>query len=573
MTLAWCKAGALEPLMRRSPGYIALLGAVLLAGVVGSVCRAAPASQFRVTLMPHGSTTPITGRLIIAVAQKGSPEPRTTIGIYGPAIFGRDVSGLRPGESAVVDTQSNGFPVPLSRLAPGTYFVQALLVRYDQVHRADGHTLWVPIHPLRDTPFTEAQGNLFSDVQKVALDPQQGFSVSVELRHTIPPSAPPKDTAWIKHIRIKSKLLSEFWGVPMYLGAAVLLPRGFASHPHARYPALYAMSQGDPPYLFTLEPSTAAEREALAARSNLKTGYEFYQSWISQRYPRMAVVSVYDASPYFAEAYAVDSANAGPVGKAITTELIPYLERKFRLIREPYARVLEGASTGGWETLALQLKYPTFFGGAWVFNPDPISFQHWQLIDIYRDDNMFTVQRTPQLSVELPFSRTTEGVPTFTQRQLAALEAVLGSHGRSNYQLDIWQDAYGPVGSDGYPVLLFDKQTGEIHHQVANYMRDHGYDLTEYARTHWGTLGPELRGKLYFISGEMDNFYLNLGVYDFQRMLLKTAGPDYPVSFTYGRPEKGHGWHKVDFAEMIREMAAHIENNAPTGADVSQWNY
>ena len=573
MRMAWCRTGAGERRMGPRPGRLALFGALLLAGLVSGVCGAAPASQFRITLLPQGSTSPITGRLIIAVAEKNSPEPRTAIGIYGPAIFGRDVSGLKPGESAVLDAQSNGFPVPLSRLPAGTYYVQALLVRYDQVHRADGHTLWVPIHPLRDTPFTEAQGNLYSDVKKVTLDPQKGFSVAVELRHAIPPPAMPKDTAWIRHVRIKSKLLSEFWGAPMYLGAAVLLPRGFDSHPHSRYPALYAMSQGDPPYLFSLEPASAAEREALAAKSNLKSGYQFYQSWISSGYPRIAAVSVYQPSPYFAEAYAVDSANTGPVGEAITTELIPYLEKKFRLIREPYARVLEGASTGGWETLALQLKYPTFFGGAWVFNPDPISFQHWQLIDIYHDDNMFTVQRTPELAVELPFSRTTEGVPTFTQRQLAALEAVLGSRGRSNYQLDIWQDAYGPVGSDGYPVLLFDKKTGRIHHEVADYMRAHGYDLTEYARTHWDVLGPELRGKLSFISGEMDNFYLNLGVYDFQRMLLKTAGPDYPASFDYGRPEKGHSWHKVDFAEMIREMARHIEKSAPPGADASQWNY
>ena len=573
MTMAWCSVGAPERRRRRVPGYLALLGGLLLTAVIGEACPAAQAAQFRVTLTPQGSTTPMTGRLIIAMAQKDSPEPRQTLGIYGPAILGRDVSGLRPGESAVLDTQSNGFPAALSRLPAGTYYVQALLVRYDEVQRADGHTLWVPIHPLRDTPFTEAQGNLYSDVQKVTLDPQKGFSVSLALSHVVSPPEPPKDTAWIKHVRIKSRLLSKFWGTPMYLGAAVLLPRGFDSHPHARYPALYAMSQGDPPYLFSRQPASAAEREALARRSNLKSGYEFYQSWISSGYPRIAVVSVYDASPFFAESYAVDSANDGPWGEAVTTELIPYLEKRFHLISQSYARVLEGASTGGWETLALQLKYPAFFGGAWVFNPDPISFRHWQTVDIYHDDNMFTAGMTPELPVERPFSRTTEGVPTFTQRQLAALEAVLGSRGRSNYQLDIWQDVYGPVGTDGYPVLLFDKQTGRIDHAVADYMRDHGYDLTEYARAHWGALGPELRGKLNFISGEMDNFYLNLGVYDFQQMLLQAAGPDYPVSFAYGRPEKGHGWHKVDFAEMIREMAAHIEKSAPAGVDPSQWNF
>lgn len=566
-------AGTVERGVR--PGLLRSLtvGASVFTLLIAGAARAVPATQFRVTLSRQGSMTPITGRLIVAVAQQGEPEPRMAIGIYGPASFGRDVSALKPGASVTIDDHSRAFPAPLSRLPAGTYYVQALLVRYDEVHRADGHTLWVPIHPLRDVPFNDAQGNLYSDVRKVTLDPRKGFQVALALDQVIPPPAPPKDSAWIRHVRIKSKLLSRFWGTPIYLGADVLLPAGFASHPQARYPALYAMSQGNPPYMFSLQPSSAAQRAALAAQSNLKSGYEFYQSWISSGYPRLVVVSVDEASPYFLEAYAVDSVNDGPWGTAITSELIPYLERKFRLIPQPYARVVEGASTGGWETLALQLKFPAFFGGAWVFNPDPISFKHWQLVDIYHDDNMFTARITPELSVELPFMRTTEGAPRFTQRQLAALEAVLGSRGRSNYQLDIWQDTYGPIGPDGYPVPLFDKQTGRIDHRVAGYMRDHGYDLTEYARTHWATLGPQLRGKLNFVSGEMDNFYLDLGVYDFQHMLREAAGPDYPATFAYGRPEKGHSWHKVDFAQMIRDMAAHIKKYAPPGADTAQWNY
>ena len=563
----------LERRTGRGLSRLGLVVAFLVTAMIAGAAHAAPAMQFQVTLSQQGSTKPITGRLIVVVAKSGKPEPRTVIGIYGPASFGRDVSVLKPGESASVDVRSNAFPRPLAQLPAGNYYVQALLVRYDEVHRADGNVLWVPIHPRRDTPFTDAQGNLYSDVQQETLDPRKGFVVPLALTHVIPPPPAPRDSAWIKYVRIKSRLLSRFWGTPIYLGAAVLLPEGFATHPQAHYPALYAMSQGDPPYMFSLEPVSAAERAALAERSNLKSGYEFYQSWISRAYPRFVVVSVYEASPYFLEAYAVDSVNNGPWGQAITTELIPYLEKRFRLIPEPYARVVEGASTGGWETLALQLKYPGFFGGAWVFNPDPISFKHWQLTDIYHDDNIFTAQMTPELSVELPFMRTVEGMPRFTQRQLAALEAVLGSHGRSNYQLDIWQDAYGPIGSDGYPVLLFDKQTGKIDHQVADYMRDHGYDLTEYARTHWPTLGPQLRGKLHFVSGEMDNFYLNLGVYDFQAMLLQTAGPDYPASFVFGRPEKGHGWHYTDFAQMIRDMAAHVDKYAPPGADTAQWKY
>jgi hypothetical protein len=108
---------------------------------------------------------------------------------------------------------------------------------------------------------------------------------------------------------------------------------------------------------------------------------------------------------------------------------------------------------------------------------------------------------------------------------------------------------------------------------VAEYMRERGYDLTEYTRRNWPTLGPKLVGKLNFFSGEMDNFYLNLAVYDFQDMLRASDNPHYEGRFEYGRPKKGHSWHLTDFSQMIREMAEQVRKNAPPGADVAQWNY
>lgn len=532
---------------------------------------AAP-TDFQVSVAPDVAHGLVTGRLIVAVSTSPDPEPRLAIGINGPAIFGTDIAQLSPGKTTVVDADAPAFAVQsLKDLPAGDYYVQAVVIRYDEVHRSDGHIIWVPIHHARE-PFQNLEGNLYSDVVKVHLDPSQGFDVKLSLNHVIPAPAPPEDTAWIKHVRIKSAILTKFWGTPTYLGAAVLLPKGFEEHPYAHYPAVYAQSHGDPPYRFSFTPATASEI-AETKDGNVQTGYDFQKTWTSDGFPRFVAIATFESSPYFLEAYSVDSVNNGPYGEAMTKELIPYLEKKFRLIPKPYARFVQGASTGGWETLALQLKYPDFFGGAWVYNPDPISFEHWQTVNIYKDDNMFVFKAGPSINEERPMRRTTEGQPTFTQRQLAQLEAVMGSHGRSGNQLDIWQATYGPIGEDGYPVLLFDKKTGAIDHAVANYMRDHGYDLTDYARRNWAVLGPKLSGKIKFISGDMDNFYLNLGVYDFEAMVKGVAGPDYPIRFVYGRPKKGHGWHDQDFSQMIREMAAHARAAAPSGEDTTQWNY
>jgi Putative esterase len=554
-------------------GLLALVVALLAAGALHAQTPPhSPQARFQVSFPSSTVPGPVTGRLVVLAASNAQPEPRMAIGMSGPAMFGVDIERLRPDQSAIVDAQAVGFPVEdLSKLPAGEYFVQAVVIRYTEVRRADGHTLWLPMQHRR-MPFHVLPGNLYSQVQKLRLDPAAGFDVKLSLTETIPALEEPKDTQWLRHVRVQSKILSDFWGTPMYLRATVLTPRGFDEHPRARYPALYAQSNEPEPFYFNPDPASH-EKQLGVKNDNVQTGYEFYKTWISDGFPRFAVVVVEQSSPYFLEAYSVDSANHGPYGKALTEELIPLLEKKFRLIAKPYARIVEGASTGGWETLSLQLRYPDFFGGAWVFNPDPIDFTHYQLVNIYRDENMFAVPFTKLLSVERPFRRTTEGQVTFTLRQLARFEAVLGSKGRSGYQLDGWQTVHGPAGPDGYPVLLFDKLTGAINRDVATYMRENGYDLTEYTRRNWPALGPKLVGKLNFFAGEMDNFYLNLAVYDYEAMLKETRDPHYVARFEYGRPKKGHSWHLTDFSEMIREMAAHVKKNAPPGEDVAQWSY
>lgn len=559
---------------RLHPAAFIVTAVALLSAFLGTHANAdAGGLRFDVSIPRSTSAQPVTGRLVIAIARREAPEPRIAIGLNGPVILGVDLEQLPPGQTISVDAAAVSYPLKsLNDLPAGDYFVQAVLTRYNQVRRADGHTIWVPTQHRR-TAYTMLPGNLYSKPQKLHLDPKTPLTARFDLTETIAPVEEPKDTEWLRHVRIKSKLLSDFWGTPIYLGATALVPKGFDRHPQTKYPTLYAQSQErTAPFYFNPDPASHEGDLGLRAH-RVQTGYEFYQSWTSEGFPRFVVIVMEQSSPYFLEAYSVDSANHGPYGKAITEELIPYLEKKFRLIPKSYARIVEGASTGGWESLALQLKYPDFFGGAWIFNPDPIDFTHYQLMNIYQDENAFAVPVSSFMTAERPMRRTVEGQVSHTAREIARLEAVLGSKGRSGYQFDGWQSVHGPVGPDGYPVMLFDKLTGVINKDVANYYRENGYDLTEYTRRNWPTLGPKLVGKLNFFSGEMDNFYLNLAVYDFEAMLKATKDPHYPARFEYGRPKQGHSWHLTDFADMIREMGAHVKKNAPAGEDVASWNY
>jgi hypothetical protein len=253
--------------------------------------------------------------------------------------------------------------------------------------------------------------------------------------------------------------------------------------------------------------------------------------------------------------------------------VIPFLEKQFRIIGKPHARLIEGASTSGWQTLALQLRNPDFFGGAWVLQPDPIDFRHYQQTDIYADDNAFTAPTGQFIAAERPAKRTVTGQVLWTQREVSLFEEVLGTRGRSEFQLEGWEAVYGPVGPDGYPQPLWDKLTGKIDRRVAEYMRDNGYDLRAYAERHWASIGPKLIGKLHFFCGDMDDFYLNLGVYDFQEFLKSSTNPHYEGEFTFGRPLKGHSWHAWTWGELVRQMGDYVRRSTPPGEDAAAWNY
>jgi hypothetical protein len=519
-----------------------------------------PPAAIKITFTDAAHAGPVTGRLILVVARDSSPEPRLLVSPSGPAIFGVDVDQWRAGQPVTIDYSTLGYPANLKSLVPGDYWVQPIVDVYQQMHRSDGHTIWVHFNDGTQEVVQIAAGNLYGDPVKVHIGP--GSVLHLSVTHVMAADPRPRDTEWIKHVRIQSEKLTAFWGRPVYVNATVLLPKGYAEHPETRYPVIFTMGHNEP-FNFSTDSTGVRNRGQLNPVTGVETGFDFYRSWIAPDFPRVIAVSFEQQTPYFPESYSVNSANNGPYGDAMIDEVIPALERQFRMIAQPYARQLEGASTGGWQTLALQLQHPDFFGGAWVLQPDPIDFRRYQLIDIYADTNAFVIPVGGFNTTERPFRRTTAGQVVWTERQLSRFEAVLGSHGRSSYQLEAWEAIYGPIGADGYPVPLWDKLTGTIDRNVANYMRDHGFDLRDYAERNWATLGPKLAGKLHFFAGDMDDFYLNLAVYRFEDFLKAATNPSADATFTFGRPMKGHGWHASTWAEFVRRVAGAVERARP----------
>ncbi len=528
---------------------------------------AAQGPRVEITVPAALRAAPLTGRMYVFVTRHADVEPRLQVRHESDCtpFFGVDVAQLAAGTPGIIDGATLGYPVSsLKDIPAGDYYVQGLLNVYAEFHRADGHTLWLHDDQWEGQQFNKAPGNLVSEVRKVHFDPARADTIRLELTRVLPPIELPPNTKWVKHLKLQSKILSDWWGHPMYLGATVLLPRGYDADTARRYPTVYQQGHFNlnPPFGFTTDstPETPEQRKARLERTAREPGFEFYKAWSAPGFPRMIAVTFQHPTPYFDDSYAVNSANNGPYGDAILQELIPYLEGRFRMIREPWARVLTGGSTGGWEALALQVYHPDFFGGTWVLYPDPVDFRNYEIPDIYSDTNAFMHPVAEWISFEVPAEVEVNGQVRITVRMESQFEAVLGSHARSGEQFAIWEATYGPVGPDGYPAELWDLQTGTIRRDVAEYFKAHDYDLRDYLERNWPTLGPKLKGQIHVFTGDMDTFYLNLAVYRLEEF-LKRARPAADAEFGWGRPMKPHGWQPWTNAELMRIMAAHVERH------------
>jgi hypothetical protein len=541
----------------------------------------------------HSSGEPLDGRLLLLISKDPENEPRFQI-VPGPrsqVAFGIDVEGWNPGEDAIFDASVPGYAVDSLRDIPkGRYRVQALLHKYETFHRKDGKVVKLPMDRGEGQQWNRAPGNLYHEPVEMEIDPAKGGTLRLTLDKEIPPIPEAPETKYIKHVKIQSRLLSEFWGRPMHLGAHVLLPEGFDEHPNARYPLM--IFHGHFPQTFSgfrEEPPDPNLKPVYSERfhwegynrTEQEHAYQLYKDWTGPDFPRVLAIEIQHANPYYDDSYAVNSENLGPYGDAITYELIPEIEKRFRGLGEGWARFLYGGSTGGWEALGVQVFYPDEYNGCFAACPDPIDFRAYTVVDIYKDTNAYYLdsdwKRTPR-----PGLRNYLGHVSATLEELNRMEQVLGTKSRSGQQWDIWEAVYSPVGEDGYPKPIWDKRTGVIDRKVAEHWREN-YDLSYILKRDWAKLGPKLEGKIHIYVGDMDNYYLNNAVYLIEEFLESTQNPYYGGEVDYGDRAE-HCWNgdhtrpnatsRLRYHQMfIPKAVARILKTAPPGADLESWRY
>jgi hypothetical protein len=321
----------------------------------------------------------------------------------------------------------------------------------------------------------------------------------------------------------------------MRLKAAVILPRNFYEQPEKKYAVRYNIAG-------------YGGRYTRASRFLRNMDW-----WTSNEAPE--ILNVYlDGEGPFGDCYQLDSENSGPHGTALITELIPFIEKEFRGIGTPESRFVEGCSTGGWVSLALQIFYPDFFGGCFSYSPDQVDFENCQLINIYKDENAFY----NEYNYLRPLVRDISGEPILSQKDFIQFENVLGysdSYVTSGGQFSAFTALFSPKGNDGLPKPMFDPVTGKIDREVAEYWRKH--DLKNYVKSNWETLGPKIQGKIWAWTGDMDNFYLNPALRAFDEMMKTMQNPKSDASINFS-PMKGH-CTEYDEIKVIQQIAEKLK--------------
>jgi S-formylglutathione hydrolase FrmB len=498
-----------------SPALLRVFASVFILAV------AQPSLRFEVTTQIPSAP----GRLFVIVAKSDRPEPRNTIaeaGSNASTIFARDVEHLQPGAITAIDKTAATFPIQsLDELPAGDYYVQAFLASN------------------RDLKSLNAPGNLYSDVQRIRINPRTGGAFKLELTKAISAEELPADDEFVKYVEIQSPLLSAFHGRPIYMRAGIVLPRDYEADARRRFPVRIHIGGYGTRY-------TAVQRI-------MAPGSPFRRMWLSGDTPSFIYVQLDGDGPY-GDPYEVNSDNNGPYGDALTKELIPYIENRFRAVAEPSARVLDGESTGGWVSLALKIFYPDFFNAVWSSCPDGVDFRGFQLINIYKDNNAYFASN----GSELPSKRDINGNVEFTIRHECQMENVIGAGDNwsmSGQQWGAWNAVYGPRDAGGHPIPLWDPKTGVIDKSVVQHWTK--YDLRLILEQNWKTLGPKLRGKIHISVGEADNYYLNNAVHMLDDF-LKKADPPADVRIAYG-PGRGHCWSNLSEIDMMKEMVLAVE--------------
>ena len=550
--------------------------------------------RFAVSFPAALANEPLDGRLVLMLSTDETAEPRFQI-LDGPTTqqaFGVDVEHWRPGHRRGPRRQAVGYPrESLADVPPGTYTVQALLHGTRRSPRG-WPSVKLPMDRGEGQQWNRAPGNLYSAPKRMTITTRRAGdgrrSRSTRRSRRFPSR---QDTKYIKHVRIQSERLTKFWG------RADVSRRARPVAGRLRRASGRALSARDQPRSFPghfdgfrEEPPDPTLKCEYSERFHLECynrieqqfAHQFYKDWTGPDFPRFLIIEIQHANPFYDDSYAVNSANVGPYGDAITYELIPEIEKRFRALgRDGRDSCTADRPAGGRRSARrCSIRRNTTAAGRRV----PI-----RSISAPTPSSTSIATRTRITWIPPGSARRGRACATGSatsarrSKRRTAASWCLAPRRRSGQQWDIWEAVFSPVGADGYPKRIFDKRQARSIAAVADYWKEH-YDLSYILQRDWNKgLGAKLAGKINIYVGDMDNYYLNNAVYLIEDVLKKATNPPYGGEIDYGDRAE-HCWngdHTRPNAESRAALSPDVRaknrrtdsQSAPPGADLASWRY
>ncbi len=465
---------------------------------------------------PAGSTADKTVEIHLSLAQGVSNialSGRVYVffdrNIYGHPLDGPDASAKKPffamdaenwktGKELLMTNEALGFPCALDQLPAGSYAVQALL---------DTNTV--------ERDFADAPGNIsgriFSGVVVTSIRDGKKNVIDLCLENKAG-KREFEGTAYIKEIKLESRLLSAFWRRPTTIRAAVILPPSYYEDTTRKYGTVYVFP--------------AFGRRYYSAVSD---DYQIARVGMNMLGLEKVFVFLDQTSPFGCHVFA-NSENNGFWATAFIEELLPYVERNYRVYPEPKARFLTGQSSGAWAGLWLQINYPEQFAGVWAASPDPVDFSSFLGVNIYEP------------GTNLLFTK--NGDTLAMNKLLADFDRVAGT----GWQMGSFDAAFSPRGTDGQPRRMWDRATGAIDSDIAQTWKK--YDIRLILENNWAALAPGLEGKIHIYVADNDRFGLAGPVKSLQEAMTRiNANVDINIY-----PKGGHDLWSNELRKIIHQQ-------------------
>ena len=166
-------------------------------------CNTTESIMFEITYDSSLGLEGYNGRLLLMITKDTLKEPRFQINDSNETgiIIGKNVQQWIPGQKESFNSSVKAYPIEeLNQLKSGTYFVQALLHKYETFNLSNGYSVQLPMDQGEGQHWNTSPKNIYSKPIKIEFDISSKRPIEIVITEEIPSIKPVEDSKYIKPV-------------------------------------------------------------------------------------------------------------------------------------------------------------------------------------------------------------------------------------------------------------------------------------------------------------------------------------------------------------------------------------